>query len=410
MLTQWFDPEPNFKGLIFAKELVKLGYEVEVLTGFPNYPGGKIYDGYKIKLYKIETLSDIRIIRVPLYPSHSKSAFARIINYISFALSASILGSLLVKKMDIIYVYHPPVTVGLAAILLKYFKKAPIIYDIQDLWPDSLTVTGMLSNVYILKVVNKICNYIYSISDQIVVLSPGFKNTLSDRGVSKEKIHLIYNWCDLDQLTSFQPDNNLTKELNFESNFNIIFAGNIGVAQALDTVLKTAAIIMKKYENIRFILVGDGIEKERLKKKTEQMGLNNVFFLPRMRYKEVGKILSLADILLVHLKDDPLFRITIPSKTQAYMAFGKPILMAVSGDAADLIIESKAGCVCKPENDESLAYTIKKLYNMTSEERNKIGNNGKQFYQKNLSIEAGTKKFAEIFNSTVSKKSKLLLF
>ncbi|MDC5554921.1 glycosyltransferase family 4 protein, partial [Acinetobacter baumannii] len=170
LLTQWFDPEPTFKGLAFAKELQRQGHEVEVLTGFPNYPGGKIYDGYKLKLYQREQIDGISILRVVLYPNHDNSALKRIFNYISFAFMAMLFGIFATKKADIIYAYHPPLTVGIAAVFIKFFRRIPIVYDIQDMWPDTLKATGMLNNQRLLNIIGSVCQLVYKFVDHIVVL------------------------------------------------------------------------------------------------------------------------------------------------------------------------------------------------------------------------------------------------
>ena len=158
LITQWFDPEPTFKGILFAKELVARGFEVEVITGFPNYPGGVLYEGYRIKLIQKEKVDGVLITRVPLFPSHDKSKFGRIANYISFALSSLIYGLIFAKRPHLIYAYHPPLTVGVSAIIIKLFRRVPIVLDIQDMWPDTLRATGMISNSYILGFIKKICN------------------------------------------------------------------------------------------------------------------------------------------------------------------------------------------------------------------------------------------------------------
>ena len=170
LLTQWFDPEPTFKGLAFARELQQQGHQVQVLTGFPNYPGGKIYDGYKLKLYQREQIDGISVLRVALFPDHGSSALKRILNYISIAFMALLFGIFATKKADVIYAYHPPLTVGLAAIFIKLFRRIPIVYDIQDMWPDTLKATGMLNNQRILNIVGHVCHLVYSYVDHIVVL------------------------------------------------------------------------------------------------------------------------------------------------------------------------------------------------------------------------------------------------
>ncbi|MNE41437.1 putative glycosyl transferase [compost metagenome] len=153
LLTQWFDPEPTFKGLVFARELVAQGFEVEVVTGFPNYPGGKLYPGYRIKLIQREVIDGVTVTRLPLYPSHGQSGIGRVLNYISFAASSLLYGLFGAKKPDVIYAYHPPLTVGIAAAFIRLLRRVPVVYDIQDMWPDTLRATGMFSNEKALRIV-----------------------------------------------------------------------------------------------------------------------------------------------------------------------------------------------------------------------------------------------------------------
>jgi len=401
MLTQWFDPEPSFKGFNFARELVKLGHEVQILTGFPNYPGGKLYDGYSVKFIQRESMDGILVLRVPLYPSHDNSSLKRIVNYTSYAFSASLMGPILVNPADVMYVYHPPATIGLPAIALRLMRKIPFVYDIQDLWPDTIVTTGMLSNQIALRLVDKWCQVVYSLAAKIVVLSPGFKEVLSKRGVPSSKIEVIYNWCQENQIQPAARNEALARELGFTGHFNILFAGTMGKAQALDAVLEAANLVSDRLPSVQFVFIGGGIDVSRLKQRAQALNLKNVLFIPRRPVSEIGAILNLADVLLVHLKDDPLFRITIPSKTQAYMAVGRPILMGVKGDAAVLVEKAGAGLACNPENPDSIAEAVEKFAKMSPQELKKMAENGKQFYKKKLALSVGVRRFEEIFKSVL---------
>ncbi|MCH7312336.1 glycosyltransferase family 4 protein [Acinetobacter sp. ANC 4805] len=395
LLTQWFDPEPTFKGLAFARELQQQGHQVQVLTGFPNYPGGKIYDGYKLKLYQREQIDGISVLRVALYPNHDSSALKRILNYISFAFMAMLFGIFATKKADVIYAYHPPLTVGLAAIFIKLFRRTPVVYDIQDMWPDTLKATGMLNNQRILNIVGRVCQLVYYFVDHIVVLCPGFKKLLNERGISDDKVSVIYNWCDENSLTQAQPIKSEYQQL-LQGRFNILFAGNMGKAQSLDTILDVS-MELRSESKIQFVFVGGGTETERLKQRVLDENIENVVFIPRVPMSEVGGVLEHADVLLVHLKRDPLFEITVPSKTQAYMAMGKPLLMAVSGDAADIVQKAKCGCIALSEDTESIKKAILEIYHLSTDEQRQLGLNAKQFYDENLSLSRGTQQFIEIF-------------
>jgi len=399
MLTQWFNPEPFYKGVSFAQELVKLGHEVEVLTGFPNYPGGKLYGGYRIKLFQREVIGGISVIRVPLYPSHDSNSIKRILNYASFALSASLLGVLLVKRPDVIYVYHPPATVGLPALCLHLLHHAPFVYDIQDLWPDTLEATGMVNNRVGIWMVQKWCRLIYSQAAKIVVLSPGFREMVIRRGVPGHKIEVIYNWCEDNKIQSTAGNEDLACKLRMAGRFNVVFAGTMGKAQALGAVLEAARLLRDKLPKIQFVFVGGGIDVNRLKEEATEQGLTNVRFLSRRPPSEIGDILNLGDVLLVHLRDDPLFQITIPGKTQAYMASGRPILMGVRGDAKTLVEKAGAGLACTPQDPQDIADAVEKFHNMTRKELDLIGQNGKMFYEQELSLRIGVRRFEGIFQS-----------
>jgi len=400
LLTQWFDPEPTFKGLVFARELVRQGFEVEVVTGFPNYPGGKLYPGYRVKLLQREFIDGVHVTRVPLYPSHDHGAIKRVLNYVSFAAALLFYGLFGAKRADVIYAYHPPLTVGIAAALIRFFRRIPVVYDIQDMWPDTLRATGMFSNEKALGVVGKVCQWVYRKVDHLVVLSPGFKRLLIERGVHESKIDVIYNWCAEDSLAA--PQGKLPGAFASADQFTILFAGNMGKAQALNAVLEAAELLQSQGAQLRFIFLGGGLEVEHLKQQAREKSLRNVEFIPPVPMTEVGSYLAAADALLVHLKKDLLFKITIPSKTQAYMAVGKPILMAVDGDAADLIRESGCGQIAESENPQAIADAALALMKTSPAEREAMARNAQNFYQEKLSLKAGTDRFGTLFRQLAS--------
>lgn len=399
LLTQWFDPEPSFKGLQFAKALQSRGHEVDVLTGFPNYPGGKVYPGYRVRWLQRECMEGINVLRVPLYPSHSRSALCRIANYGSFALAAATLGVCLSPQADVVYVYHPPATVGLPAMVFRLLRRTRTVYDIQDLWPDTLAATGMVNNAGIQRAVGAWCQLIYRAMDRIVVLSPGFKRRLMARGVPAGKIDVIYNWADERTLLvapSPLPEN---EAWLLKGKFNILFAGNLGSAQALGTVLDAAKRVLATHPHIQFVFVGDGIERPKLETLASESAISNVVFLPRRTPNELEAVYAQVDVLLVHLRSDDLFTITIPSKTQAYLLAGLPIIMAVAGDAAELVRAASAGLACNPENPEQLAQTAIAMAAMSGDQRRAIGRAGRAYYQEKLALAKGVDRFVEVFTA-----------
>ena len=236
LLTQWFAPEPEIKGLTFAKALSERGHEVEVLTGFPNYPEGRLYPGYRVRPWQREVMDGIRVNRVALYPSHDRSGLRRICNYLSFGASATVLGPWLVRKPDIVYVYNL-VTLGFAARLLRIFRGAKIVLDVQDLWPESVASSGMMRRRAASKSppVDGVGLNTHTLITSLFCRL-GFKENLVARGICETKIDVIYNWCDEKGMVVPDPDARVAQKLGFAGRFNVVFAGSMGVMQALDVV------------------------------------------------------------------------------------------------------------------------------------------------------------------------------
>jgi colanic acid biosynthesis glycosyl transferase WcaI len=401
-VSQLFDPEPNFKGLKFAKALQAKGFDVEVVTGFPNYPGGKVYPGYKVRPWQREVMDGVPVMRLALYPSHDNSAIRRALNYISFFTSATLYLTFFARHADVAYVYHPPLTVGLAAAVARVFRRTPTVIDIQDLWPDTLRATGMLNNERILSLIGWSCNWLYRQVDHIVVLSPGFVRRLRERGVDADKITKIYNWADESGLTEESPAQ-VPEAFRAKGRFRLLFAGNMGRAQGLDAVLDAAKIVATSAPEVEFCFMGGGVDQARLKARVSTEQINNVRFLPKVSMTEATTFLAAADALLVHLTSDPLFEITIPSKTQAYMAAGRPIIMGVAGDAADLVQQSGGGLVVRPENAQEIAAAVLRLSQMPSSEREKMAAANRLFYKANLSMNKGVAAFVDLFEKLMRK-------
>jgi len=383
LLSQWFDPEPTFKGLLFAKELQRLGHEVEVLTGFPNYPGGALYPGYRVRFVQRETIDGVRILRVPLYPSHDGSSLGRAVNYLSFALSAT-LGIFGIRRPDIAYVYHPPASVAFPAIVLKWLRGVPFVYDVQDLWPDALSATGMIRHPALLGIVRHWMRFVYGRAAQVVLLSQGYRDALERDGVPGERLCVIPNW-------TYQQDTVAADALSEGGTkpFEVMFAGTMGFGQALDTVLLAASQLQGQAANVSFTFVGSGVDAERLRGLSEELGLRNVAFLGRRPTSEMPVLFQRADALLVHLTDNDLYSMTIPSKTQAYLLAGRPILMGVRGDAARIVEEAGAGLAFTPQDPTALSEAVLTLGGMSAERRAAMGRAGRLYYREKLSLEVG---------------------
>lgn len=391
------------KSLPLAKKMQSEGHDVEILTGYPNQPTGRLFPGYSMKLFFSEYIDGIKINRVPLYINHSKSKFKRVMNYLSFVLSACFFGVWMVKKPQIIYTYHGPATIAIPAIFLKYIFRSKIFYDINDYWPDTLEATGMIKNKFILKLVGIFCAISYKFFDNINAVTNGFKQKLLDVGVPEAKISVVYNWSlpmDSQHSNEFEKYRHL-----FEENFTIIYAGNIGLAQSLG-VLIGAAIKLKEARigRVKILMLGDGTQKQYLCDEVNKYDLHEYFcftgFIPALN---VGEFLQAADILLLHLKNDPLFEITLPSKLGSYFSLGKPVLCGVPGESSDIVNAISSGLCFVSDDPADLFNKIICAMQLEKRELARMGGNGKRFYDENISFEIGTKKFEKIFNRMIGK-------
>ena len=403
ILTQWYPPEPALLLQELAQTLQAKGHDITVLTGFPNYPSGKLYPDYRLRLYQREAVAGVAVVRVPLYPDHSDSGIRRVLNYMSFALSSAFLGTWLTARPDVIFVYHPPLTIGLPAFVLSRLWRVPFVYQVQDMWPETLAATGMMPSQRVARWVSRLARFVYRRAVVITVISPGFKRNLVEKGVPPEKIHVIPNWADEDIYRLVPRDEALAARHSLTGRFNIVFGGNMGAAQGLQNVIE-AATLLRDTPEVQFVLIGDGIDKNVLCRMVQQRNLDNVRFLERQPAAEMPRFYALADALLVHLKRDPLFEITIPSKTLAYLACGRPIVGVVSGDPADVIRQAGAGIICPQEDPAAMAQTVRKLYDMIPEEREVMGERGRQAFLEHYTRAVLVERYEALFEAVVRER------
>ena len=402
-LSQLFDPEPTFKGLTFVKALAGAGYDVEVVTGFPNYPGGRLYPGYKVRLIQRDLMDGISVTRLPVYPSHGRSSLKRLLSYLSFFVSSAFYLLFVARRAQLVLVFYPSLTAGLAAVIAKLFRRTPVIVDIQDMWPDSLPATGMIRSGFLLGLIARLCNMTYRLSDHVIVLSKGFREVLIARGVAPERVSVIYNWAE--EVSQAEPPASFAGQ-GTDRQFNVLFAGNMGTAQGLSTAVRAAEMLQTNGSQAAIHLMGTGVDVERLKQEAVQRGLQNIAFHPRVPLAQVDRHLRAADCLLVHLVRDPLFKITIPSKTQAYLYAGRPIIMAVEGEAADMVREANAGIIVPPEDPNALANAIENMARLSPDEREKMGADGRVYYEKELSFAVNSSKILKLMEKTCLQTSR----
>ena len=308
----------------------------------------------------------------------------------------------MVKRPDIIHAIQPPTTC-LAAWVLSRWWGVPFVYEIHDMWPESLSATGMVKEGWALRRIGDFCRWVHETADAIRVLSSGFRDNLIAKGVRREKIYSIPNWMDTGKHRPTNPDPILLEQLSARGKFNIVYAGNIGLAQGLDSVVESAAILAAE-PRINFLMFGGGVELERLRGEVDRRGLSNIQFQGPYPPDQMNHVCSIADALLISLRSDPLFEITIPLKTLAYLAAGKPIIAAVGGDAADVVASAGAGITCKAGAPQELAETVRRLSQTSPEALAEMGRRGRQWACDHFSRPFLVRQVASMLEEVVARR------
>jgi colanic acid biosynthesis glycosyl transferase WcaI len=396
-LSMHYKPEPcDTRTSELAQGMAARGHRATALTSFPNYPFGKVYDGYRQSLREKKRIDGVNVVRVPMVPDHSMSKKRRAISYLSFGASAAFLGALFTKRPDLLWIHHPPLTTGIAGYLLAKIKRVPYVYEIHDLWPETLVSTGMIREGRVTNAIQKVCDFLHKRAAAIVVTSNGMRDHLVSQGVAEHKVHVFHQWAREGEDEPAERSPAFAAQFGLEGKFNVLFTGNMGVAQGLDTVLDAAARL-SDVSDLQIVMVGAGVELERLRERATSEGLNNVKFVGQIPRESMPSMFAWADGLLVHLKNDPLFAITIPSKVQVYMAAGRPVLCGVAGDAADLVREFDCGLCFPPDDADAMASAIRELYRTSPERRVELGANARRAQEATSGHDMLLDRYEELF-------------
>ncbi|MCH5247558.1 MAG: glycosyltransferase family 4 protein [Muribaculaceae bacterium] len=390
-----------------AFELQRRGHEVVVMTAIPDYPKGSFFEGYGFFKKRTETVNGVKVHRSFIIPRGKGGAIRLFFNYISYAIGTFIpairLG--LGKKFDSIIVFQlSPVMVGIPAALIKKYQKVPILFWVQDLWPESLEAAGGIKSNLILKPFTKLTSWLYKNSDKILISSKGFKESITEKGDFKDKIVHYPNWIDKEICEGQEIDESSLCNLpEMPKGFVVLYAGNIGDAQDIPAIVD-AAISLKLHHNIHFVFLGDGRKKDWLLNAINENHLEEtVHYLGRFPLETMPYFFSKASVLFFSLKDSSIFRLTVPSRVQAFMAAGKPIVAMINGEGADVIRVADCGYSVPAGDSKALAELLLKLSKEDEKKLAEKGYNGKMFSQRHYDFSKSIDNLESLLNEITNK-------
>ncbi|KMQ71138.1 glycosyltransferase family 4 protein [Chryseobacterium koreense] len=384
-IAQFFTPEPYLKDIKFIKKIKDKGWNPIVITGFPNYPKGKIYDGYQNRLFSEETMDGIKVIRVFTYADHSLSSIKRTLNYLVFGIFAAFAILKYGRRDSFYYILQSSPFVVFCAWMVKLFKpNSKTLLDIQDVFPENIRISGFIKSKRIISILDFLLDrFYYSAFDLFVTVSESFRKIVALKNISLDRILTLYNWSMVEKAPNQQKE-----EYQFQTDgFNIVYAGNIGVHQGLSKLAAGISSIVQKRPNVFFHFFGDGTDFEKLKAATA--GNSNVILHGRVSSTEICKYLDGADVLFLHLIKDPIYECIIPSKLQTYIEVGKPILAGIEGEPRAFITDHQIGEAFNSEDQEDFQKAVLRIIGYSQEEIVEICKRSLILYQNQFSRQAG---------------------
>ena len=392
-VSQYFWPE-SFRINDLVRSLAKKGHTVEILTGKPNYPEGIIYPGYRSWGCQVEAWQGMKIYRVPIAARGSRSGIRLALNYLSFVVSGLVFAPWMLrkKKYDVIFIDAPsPIFQAIPASFLGWLKRCPVALWVQDLWPESAQATGYIRSAWALKLLESLVRFVYRHVDLLLVPSRAFQSPVAAFARGKT---IVYHPNSVEAGFYSPPVMTLPDIPGLTDNFSVLFAGNVGVGQAVEVIVD-AAEKLRSYPDIHFIVLGKGSRWDWLREQAEVRGLTNLQLAGQHPVETMPGLMRQASALLVTLADQPIFAATVPNKVQAYMAVGRPIVACLNGEGARLVHEANAGVVVPAEDATALANAVLQLYAMSAEEREKIGQNGRAYYKEHFDYDRLTERLID---------------
>ena len=382
VVSQYFWPE-NFRINDLVRSLIKKGHTIDILTGKPNYPEGIIYPGYRSWGCQVETWQGMQIYRVPIAARGSRSGIRLVLNYLSFVVSGLLFAPWLLRKKeyDAIFIYAPsPIFQAIPASFLGWLKCCPVALWVQDLWPESAQATSYIRSAWALKFLENLVRFVYRHTDLLLVPSRAFQSPVA--ALAQGKV-IVYHPNSVEAEFYNPPVVTLPDIPGLAGNFSVLFAGNVGVGQAVEVIVD-AAEKLRDHPDIHFVVLGKGSRWDWLREQVKMRGLTNLQLAGQYPVETMPGLMRQASVLLVTLANQLIFTATVPNKIQAYMAVGRPIVACLNGEGARLVTEANAGFAVPAEDGTALANAVLKLYAMSAEEREIIGKNGRTYYREHF--------------------------
>ena len=396
VVSQYFRPEDAKIPNGVAAELQRRGHDVRVVTGFPNYPDGKLFAGYRQRLRGSRIEHGIEVCRVPLVISHSQSALGRLASYVSFGLSSSLAARQL-RNADVVYVYATQMTAAIGPHIWKAVRRLPFVLHVQDVWPESITESSMVRNPFVKRLIARTLtpwlSRVYKSSAATIAIAPSMRELLISRGCLAATTHTVFNWADEDTVRLVPPRRNPAR-------LSVVYAGNIGPLQDLETAI-AAAKLVSDLPGFELIIVGSGIDEARL--RDSSVSAPNVTVKGRVPIADMGAIYSASDFQLVSLRNLPIFEGTIPSKLQGSLAAGVPVICSVPGDAGKLVSDNRVGFTAKAEDAASLANAFRGAYALSQADYSAMCERSRNFYVDAMSMDNGITRIEEILYSAAKR-------
>ncbi|MBQ0976958.1 MULTISPECIES: glycosyltransferase family 4 protein [Micromonospora] len=407
LISQWYPPEGVFIPGNLARQLAGRGHEVKVLTTFPSYPYGRVFPGWQQRWRHRETEGPVMVRRVPAYPSHDTSTVRRALSHLSFGATSAVAGARWLADVDVTYVYHPPPTAVAAAALQRAARRTPIVLHVQDLWPESVTQSGMAPTGrvgrWLERSIGALMRGTYRLADAIVVISPTMAERVVAGGADPDRVRVVWNWTDDALFRPVPVTDEARAVLGHRQRCTVMFAGNLGLLQGIETAIRAAAAASDRMD---LVLVGSGAGEDGARRLAADLGADNVRFIGRRPPEQMAELYAAAQWQLLCLRDVPALRAAVPSKLQAALACGVPVIAAAGGDTGALVRSAGVGLVCPPEDWRALAERFVEASDQPAATRQAMADRARQVYRDRMSLRVGVDQFEDILTKVAAQRGR----